>query len=134
MNNKLTATAISLLLGMAAPFTLTGVAAAQETVTVSFESGETEILTFEEAAAVCGGEANIVDGACLATIPRGELEGFLDELDEGEDDAGASENSARELAPGQRAQQEGGSAQDYAPGQVKEDGESAREHAPGQNK
>ncbi len=133
MNNKLTATAISLLLGMAAPFTLTGIAAAQETVTVGFESGETEILTFEEAAAVCGGEENIVDGACQATIPHDELAGLLDELDD-EDDSGASENSAKELAPGQRAQQEGGSAQDYAPGQVKEDGESAREHAPGQNK
>jgi hypothetical protein len=134
MNNKLTATAISLLLGMAAPFSFTGVAAAQETVTVSFESGETEILTFEEAAAVCGGEENIVDGACQATIAHDELEGFLDGLDDDEDDSGSSENSAKALAPGQRAQQEGGSAKDYAPGQVKEDGESAREHAPGRNK
>jgi hypothetical protein len=133
MNNKLTATAISLLLGMAAPFTLTGIAAAQETVTVGFESGETEILTFEEAAAVCGGEENIVDGACQATIPHDELAGLLDELDD-EDDSGSSENSAKALAPGQRAQEEGGSAKDYAPGQVKEDGESAKDHAPGQNK
>lgn len=131
MNNKLTATAIALLLGMATPLAFTGVASAQETVVdVTFSDGVIVQYPISEAAALCGvAEEEIVDAACDSALSSEEADEFLDELDDGE----ANENSAKEFAPGQ-LKGEGESARDYAPGQLKGDGESAKEHAPGQQK
>lgn len=125
--NKKTSTAIALVLGLAAPFAFSGAAMA---VVVTFAGGETIDLSSSEAAAVCGiDEGDIVDDACTTTMTLAEYEDSLDD-----DGDGPSENSAAAYAPGQ-LKQEGESAREYAPGQqAQESGGSASDFAPGQVK
>ena len=132
MNNKLTATAIALMLGLATPIAFSGAAMAQETVVdVTFSDGVIQQYSLTEAAALCGvAEEDIVDATCDSELASADADQFLDELD---DDGEANENSAREFAPGQ-LKGDGESAREYAPGQNKEEGESAKEQAPGQQK
>lgn len=119
---KITTPAIALLLGLAAPFALTGAALAD--VIVTFSDGTTTTVGDDEALELC--ESEIIDGTC--TVDSMTLDEYLDSLEE--------TNSAKAFAPGQRAKTEGGSAKDYAPGQVskQDDGGSAKDNAPGQQK
>lgn len=133
-----TATAVTLLLGAAAPFALsTPAIASAHPVEVTFsdplaaelglEDGVVIELPFSLAAEVCPDLTD--ETSCDATTTTDDLDEFIEELDDDDGD----DNSARQYAPGQ-LKEDGESAREYAPGQMKEDGESAKESAPGQQK
>lgn len=127
--NKKTSTAIALVLGLAAPFAISGAASAVEVL-----FSDDEVLTLEpaDAAIACGISEDQVGEGCESTMTSEE---YLASQDgDGDDEDGPSENSAAAFAPGQ-LKEEGESAREYAPGQqAQENGGSASDYAPGQQK
>lgn len=140
MTKIATASAIALILGIAAPLAVLTSAIAHDDplVDVTFSGELATELDLEEGAVVqlplslavevCDvEEEDLIGDSCDAVVSTRELRDFLDDDDEGEN------NSAKEFAPGQ-LKEDGESAREFAPGQVKQDGESAKESAPGQQK
>ena len=90
-------------------------------------------VSVEDAAAVCGVPV-VAGGTCEATGSASTLVPYLtDDSSSVSSSSEASNNSAKEFAPGQ-LKGDGESAKTYAPGQTKGEGENASDNSPGHQK